>query len=250
MNEALFHGFQQALLRASGPLPCGLAVNSQTSERFAVHRRTCRSALVEALRSAYPSIVVAVGIDCFDALTEEFILQTPPRSPVLQEYSPEFPAFLDMYPNLSRWPWLGDVARIDWARREAYHFRDADPLTAHQLQAWPAEDLMQATLDLNPSLRTLVSPHPAWSLWCCQWESRQAPSGAAWTAECVQVWRVDIDVRQRAIGAGEARLRQALADGWRLADALSAALDHDPGFETTAALTTLISDGLIVAVNH
>jgi hypothetical protein len=250
MNDTMFSDFHQALLHTSAPLPSGLAALPQASERFAVHQQTCRSGLVEALRSTYPAIAAAVGTDYFDALAAEFILHAPPRSPVLQEYSPLFPGFLEHFPPLCAWPWLGDVARIDWARRESYHAGDADPMTAEQLQAWPVEVLMDASLRLSPSLCTLVSPHPAWSLWCCQMESQAAPIGEAWRAECTQVWRVDGEVRQRVIGAGEALLRQRLADRQRLGEALQAALAHDPGFNARTALTALISDDLIVAVIH
>ena len=221
MNDTLLAEFQSALLDAAAPLPTFLATDAQTSARFAVHRHTCRSGLIDALRSAYPAIVTAVGDTYFDALAAEFSLRSPPRSPVLQEYSPEFPGFLDQFQPLVDWPWLGDVARIDWARREAYHAHDAAPLGARQLQAWPADALMDASLKLHPSLR-----------------------------ESVQVWRNDLGVHQRLLGAGEASLRRAIADGWPLGDAIQTAQTLDPQFDPVSAFASLLGEGLIVALNR
>lgn len=249
MNDTLLAEFQSALLDAIAPLPTFLATDAQTSARFAVHRHTCRSGLIDALRSTYPAIVTAVGDTYFDALAAEFSLRSPPRSPVLQEYSPEFPGFLDQFQPLVDWPWLGDVARIDWARREAYHAHDAAPLGARQLQAWPADALMDASLKLHPSLRTLSSPYPAWSLWLFQQHS-DAPAADVWRAESVQVWRNDLGVHQRLLGAGEASLRRAIADGWPLGDAIQTAQTLDPQFDPVSAFASLLGEGLIVALNR
>jgi Putative DNA-binding domain len=250
MNNARLVEFQSALLDAAASLPAGFASDAQTSARFAVHRHTCRTGLIEALRSAYPVIVAAVGDAYFDALAAEFSLRSPPRSPVLQEYSPEFPEFLDRFPPLADWPWLGDVARIDWARREAYHAEDATTLTAGELQAWPVEALMDASAGLHPSMRTLDSPHPAWSLWHSLQRRSEAPTEDAWRAESVQVWRTDAGVHQRPLGCGEAVLRRTIADGLPLGDAIHIAHMRDSRFDPVSAFASLVSEGLIVALNH
>jgi hypothetical protein len=248
MSAVPFAEFQGALLDASIALPAGFDTDPQTAARFAVHRHTCRSALIGALRSAYPAIIVAVGEDFFDALAAAFILQSPPQSPVLQEYSPKFAEFLDCFAMLAEWPWLGDVARIDWSRRVAYHALDATPFTGADLQALPVETLLAATLQLHPSLRVLNSSFPAWSLWNRR-QGTEASADLAWHAQSTQVWRIDHAVCQRQISIGEAMLRHALGDGCTLSDALCRAHTKDANFDATSAFGALVSDGLIVAVN-
>jgi hypothetical protein len=250
MNASPSANFLSALLDVAATLPAALTLDANTAARFAVHRHTCRHGLIDALRSAYPAVATAVGETYFDALAAEFIQHSPPSSPVLQEYSPEFPDFLEHFPPLAEWPWLGDIAHIDWARREAYHAADADVLGAAHLQALPVEVLLQASLCLHPSLRTLSSPHPAWSLWQCQHAPGDGLVEDQWRAESLQVWRTDGEVHLRLLGAGEAALRRGLADGLSLGDALQAAHDHDPEFDAGAAFTALIGDRLIVAVIH
>lgn len=250
MNDTFFADVHGALLHADAPPPAGLGQAASAAERFAVHQHTCRSALLAALRSAYPAIVVALGDEYFDALAAEFMRQSPPSSPVLQEYSPLFPGFLDGFAPLAQWPWLGDVARIDWARREAFHAMDAQPMDAWQLRVWPVQSLLQASLQLHPALRTLDSAHPAWSLWQRQQASQDPVSEDAWQPQSVQVWRVDGQVRQRPLGAGESSLRHSLAEGRTVGQALHQSQAIDPAFNTATAFAALVGDGLVVAVNH
>jgi hypothetical protein len=248
MNALRSAEFLAAVLDVTGQLPAHVAVDANTAARFAVHRHTCRHGLIETLRTAYPAVATAVGETYFDALAVEFIQHAPPASPVLHEYSPDFPDFLDQFPPLADWPWLGDVARVDWARREAYHAADAESLSSEQLQAWPLEALLHASLHLHPSLRTLSSAYPAWSLWHCQQSPGDGLAEDRWSAESLQVWRIDGDVHLRLLDAGEAALRRGLTDGLTLADALQAALTLDPEFDASRALAALIGDRLIVAV--
>jgi hypothetical protein len=250
MKDRFFTDFHGALLHADAPPPAGLHPDTQAAERFAVHQHTSRGGLVAALRAAYPAIVVALGDEYFDALAVEFMHQSPPSSPVLQEYSPLFAGFLDGFAPLSQWPWLGDVARIDWARREAYHAADAEPLNAWQLRVWPAEALLQASLRLHPSLRTLDSPYPAWSLWQRQQQPPDPASDDTWQPQSIQVWRVGGQVHQRLLGAGEAALRHALADARTVGQAMHRAQASDPAFNASTAFATLVGDGLVVAVNR
>jgi hypothetical protein len=250
MNDRFFADFHGVLLHAEAPPPTGLAPGAQAAERFAVHQHTSRGGLLAALRSAYPAIVVALGDEYFDALAVEFMRHSPPSSPVLQEYSPLFAGFVEGFAPLAQWSWLGDVARIDWARREAYHAADAEPLNAWQLRVWPAEALLQASLQLHPSLRTLDSVHPAWSLWQRQQQPPDPNFDDTWQPQSIQVWRAGGQVYQRLLGAGEATLLHGLADARTLGQAMHRAQENDPEFNASTAFATLVGDGLVVAVNH
>lgn len=250
MKDSFFADFHAALLHADAAPPAGVHPAAQAAERFAVHQHTSRGGLVAALRSAYPAIVVALGDEYFDALAVEFMRDSPPSSPVLQEYSPQFAGFLEGFAPLAQWAWLGDVARIDWARREAYHAADAEPMSAWQLRVWPPEALLQASLQLHPSLRTLDSAHPAWSLWQRQQQPLDPASGDTWQPQSIQVWRVGGHVHQRLLGAGEAALRHALANARTLGQAMHRAQASDPEFNASTAFATLVGDGLVIAVNR
>ncbi|MBK8283759.1 MAG: putative DNA-binding domain-containing protein [Ahniella sp.] len=242
--------FVSALLDAEPMVLAHFSKRCPGPRALRVHRHTTRIGLTDTLRTAYPAVVNAVGDTYFDALAAEFIRDNPPRSPVMQEYSPAFPDFLEGFPPLSAWPWLGDVARIDWARREAYHATDAVALTARQLQTWPIETLMSSMPRLHPSLRIIESPHPAWSLWCRQQPGANPPREEGWYAESVQIWRVDLDVKQRQLTQGEAAVRQQTGRWLVIWRRPAQNGNKGPHFDAASAITSLIVDGLIVALEH
>ncbi len=250
MNAALFPEFVSAMLDAEPMLPDAFPRDAQVHERFGVHRNTSRIGLTDTLRTAYPAVVNAVGDTYFEALAAEFIRAMPPRSPVMQEYSPALPEFIEGFPPLSAWPWLGDVGRIDWARREAHHAEDAVALTARQLQALSIDTLMNSLPRLHPSLRMIESPHPALSLWFYQQSGGAMSTEIRWHAESVQVWRIGFEVKQRRLTTGEAVLRHELAGGRSFGDALHRTTERESHFDATSAITSLIVDGLIVALEH
>lgn len=225
---------------------------------LAVHRGTVRHALIEALREAFPAVRAAVGEEYFRALAAEFVARHPPRSPVLQEYGDGFAHFAAGFPPLRDWPWLADLARIDWARREAYHAADAAPMA---ILRWPAQDaaaLLAMRFELHPSLRLLESPHPLASLWFAHQPDAGDPGDGGgdasvdvvWTAEACRVWRIGERVHVERTTASEVALLRALAQGRSLLlalwDAFDGALDQA---RIAPLLQRLIDDRLIVAVH-
>lgn len=244
----------EALLRAETIPPP--SVDLRLERAIEVHRNTVRHALLAALRETFPAVRVAVDEDYFDALAAEFVAAHPPRSPVMQEYGGDFASFIDDFVPLQDWPWLADLARIDWARREAYHAADADPMAASELLALDPAALLAMRLELHPSLRLLESPHPLASLWFAH-QQDDADDGAAaasaeiaWQAEACRVWRMDERVRVRRVSTREAAVLRALIDGRSL---LCALWDGHAGEIDQAGtiqwFRQLIDDRLIVAMH-
>ncbi|MFZ5637908.1 MAG: putative DNA-binding domain-containing protein [Pseudomonadota bacterium] len=220
---------------------------------LAVHRDTVRHALITALRETFPAVRLAVGEDYFDALAAEFVAAQPPHSPVLQEYGDGFASFVAGFPPLHDWPWLADLARIDWARREAYHAADAEPMTWSDLLALDPSTLLATRLELHPALRVLDSPHPLASLWFAHQQDDadgDAPVEVAWNAEACLVWRKGERVQVRRASAHESTALRALSDGRSL---LLALWQGDDGAieptRTVRWLQQLIDDRLIVAAH-
>ncbi|MBL8296823.1 MAG: putative DNA-binding domain-containing protein [Rhodanobacteraceae bacterium] len=246
MKPALFPYLITALSSAEFTPPATLAESLHS--RLAVHRQTVRHALLETLRASYPAIERAVGSEYFRAVAAEFIACSPPRTPVLQEYGSEFPEFLQKFPPLQAWPWLADLAQLDWTRQIVTHAADATALTPQTLAALPEAGLLQARLRLHPALRWLISPYPIDQLWLRQDEEHHGPE-LQWQPVSLQVWRPDAQVMQRRLQPGEAQLRQGLRAGARLIDALQSARQAAPEFDPDTALAALFTERLIVGVD-
>lgn len=227
-HPAFLHGFAQAL--AGGALPPGLtAPGGEQERRFAVYRNNVAVARAEALAARFPVIRQLTGDDFFFALARVFISAHPPQGPVLQEWGAAFPRFVQDFPALAAHPYMADVARIEWARGEAYHAADAVPLPPAALAGADPETLR---LSLHPSLRLLHLDHPAVSIWAAhQPGARPAPLPQG--PEVALILRdPGFAVPVWSLPPGDAALVAALLRGEPLAraagDAQAAEAGHDP----------------------
>lgn len=208
-----------------GPPPPGLAARApeEIARRLDVYRNNVATGLAKALAARFPVIQRLVG-DAFFAATARVFAQTHrPQSPVLATWGDAFPAFLATFAPLSGFPYLADVARIEYARGLAFHAADARPIHPARLAtATPAE----LRLTLHPSVMLLRLAHPAVSIWARhQPEGGHLPPGTG--PETALILRDPaFAVHVRALDTGDAALMAALLSGATLAQA--AAPGHDP----------------------
>lgn len=150
--------FRSAL--RDGTLPPGVtaAHPAEAARRFAVYRNNVAVSLGQALGRRFPVIQRRVGDEFFAALARAYLAADPPRSPVLMEWGAGFADFLAGFRPLAGWPFMADVARIEWARGLAFHAADAPPWT---LPSWP-----------QPTLKRCGWPCTLRS-GCCGWTIRR-----------------------------------------------------------------------------
>lgn len=205
--------------------------------RFAVYRNNVMHSLSSALARRFPVVQRLVGAEFFAALAVEFIRDHAPRSPVLLHWGDAFPCFLREFPPLAGLPYLNDVARIEYARGQAYHAADIQPLGPELLAG--ASDPGALRLRLAPSLRLLDCAHPAVTIWTAN-QPGGNPAVRANGPEWALIWRQrDFQVPVRRITAEEAAFLAALVARHPLAQAA----EHIP--DPTPTLAMLISEGLI-----
>lgn len=236
-------GFDAAL--RGGPLPEGLTARDTTevARRFAVYRNNVAVSLTAALASRFPAIRRLVGEEFFSAIAALYAGAERPRSPVLSEWGAGFAEFLEGFPPLSAYPYLGDVARIEYARGRAFHAADAAPVDPARLAA---ADPARVRLTLHPSVICLRLAHPAVSIW-----ARTQPDGEglplATGPETALILRdAAFQVPVRSIGAGDAALVQAILSGGTLGDAAGAARAAEAGHDPQHLLVALMRAGAIV----
>ena len=151
--------FAAALRDPAIPPPAGVVGpdGGPAPRRFAVYRNNVLVALGNALAGAFPAVGRIVGEEFFRAMARNYVLETPPTSPVLLDYGVTFPDFIAGFEPAASLPYLPDVARLERAWREAYHAADAKPLGPADLAGIPPEDLPDAVFSLHPSLRIVPS---------------------------------------------------------------------------------------------
>lgn len=246
MHTALQAHFAAALLEPDmdiAPLAAPAFV-AQAQSRFAIHRNNVVAGLAAALARGFPAIQRLLGDDYFAALAAEFVRAHPPVGPVLLEWGEALPAFLDTFVPLAEHPYLGDVARLEWARRCAYHAADAEPLTVAALRALPAEKVGELRPAAHPSVQRLHSPHPVLTLWQAQQDDSDIAMPIDWQPQQALVFREAGLVRAELLTPPIAALLDAVEHRLTLADALDRVAGL--GLDAAAALAGAIDNSLLV----
>ncbi|TVR82099.1 MAG: DUF2063 domain-containing protein [Rhodospirillales bacterium] len=215
--------------------------------RFAVHRNNVLVGLVDALGETFPAVRALVGEEFFRAAGAAFVRAHPPESPVLILWGGAFPDWIAAFPPAAGVPYLGDVARLEWAWTEAYNAAEATPLAAPALAAVPGERLPDMRLVLHPAVRLVASRFPVASLWADVTGRETGLRPELAQAETALVSRPYDVVSVRAIPTASAAFLSALAGGHTLG-AAAAAGTAEPGFDLAAEITALFQAGLVAAL--
>ncbi|MEM9099554.1 MAG: DNA-binding domain-containing protein [Pseudomonadota bacterium] len=204
-----------ALLAPEDPAPEAVA----DAHRFAVYRNNVVVSLIDAIAATYPAVLALVGEAFFRAAAREFVLKNPPDSPILIHYGGAFPAWIAAFPPAAGVPYLGDVARLEWAWNRAYNAAEAEPIDPESLAELPPEQLAMSVVELHPSFALISSPYPAVSLWAEATERVPATDLDLSTPETGLVIRPRELVDVRAITPQMARFLTQIAEGAPIATA-------------------------------
>lgn len=217
MTPRTLEAFSQALLSPE-PLLAGVAVQADGTlqQRLAIYRNNLRAARTEALRQGFPVLDRLLGHDCFTALAAEFIRQHPPVSAVLHEYGAGLADFIRGFAPLAALGYLADVARLEWARLQAFHAADAPVLRIAEMDLTTLAERLGQPLQWHPSVTLLRSEHPLYQLWLSQVDTTPAPHAGCWHAEQVLVWRQGLQLRTQALDEASVLLLVAAREPVRL----------------------------------
>ncbi|MDZ7839892.1 MAG: DNA-binding domain-containing protein [Gammaproteobacteria bacterium] len=244
-------GFARALRDPGSPLPNGLrdAAPGGSSRRFDVYRNNMVVSLVEALGSTFPAVQRLVGEEYFSAAARAYVQEAPPDSPVLLYYGRTFGDFLDALPSASGVPYLGDVARLEWARIKALHAADAEPASIEALAGVNEARLESITFTLQSGLSVIRSHWPVVSLWnaCMNRETSEEVDMS--TPEAAVVVRPALKVGVHVPPPGGAEFLAALREGATLGAAAGRAMDSDESFDLAGLLRFVFETGAVTAVH-
>ena len=216
--------------------------------RLEVHRNNVLGSLVAVLAAAYPATCHTAGEALFRRLAAGFIRAHPPRRPQLLAYGGAFPAYLALAAGLPELlAYLPDLARLEWARNEAYFAADATPLRPEALRTIAPDRYGELCFQLHPSTRLLRLRFAVSARWQSAQESEPARLPSCPEAgEHIVVVRPELVVHHHVIDAPSFDFLGALARGARLQAAASSVLAAWPDFDLQHCLAKALSELLFV----
>ncbi len=132
--------------------------------RLNIYKNTIYQNLTNALKIAYPKLVVLVGEEFFEFLVHEYIKEALPASGVLLEYGNNFGEFMENFPSLQEYKYTCDLAKFEWLHHECHHAIEEKAITLLDIAKALEQDA-----DYIPSMKSCVrffhSKFPVLQIW-------------------------------------------------------------------------------------
>lgn len=193
--------------------------------------------LHDALKEDFAAVCAILGEHRFHNLVTDYLIAHPPSHYSLRYAGGQLPGFLHHYAATQDWPFLADLAALEWAILDAFDAADTPALLAETLAAVPQQRWPDLRLQLSPSLRLLDLSWPVDEIW------KQARQGDAAAPErhptALRIWRQNFTVYHRRIDAAErAALRVAGGGGCfaEICEQVALEADEVGGAERAVAL--------------
>ncbi|WP_229427293.1 MNIO family bufferin maturase [Massilia atriviolacea] len=219
-----------------------------SADRFGLYRGNLGVTWNKALAAACPVLRQLVGDDFFGALARAYGKAHPSVDADLNRFGAGFAGFLDDFPPVADYPYLPDMARLEWALHRAHYAADAPALGAEALASLTPDAFEQARYALHPACSLIGSRWAVVSLW----QAHQPGSGVDFPADMDRpgaalvarpLWKTEV----LALSPAHAAALGALAGGYTMGEALDAAFALDEQFDIGAHLAQWIALGILLA---
>lgn len=217
-------------------------------DRLSLYRGNLTVTWDKALTNAYPVIRQLVGDEFFTALTRAYGMAHPSDNPDLNRFGATFGAFLAGFKHVADFPYLPDMARLEWALHRAHYAADVPALGAAELAGLAPDAFETARFALHPAATLFAS---GWAV-VPLWQAHQSAGGGHFpddltAASCAVVarprWKADVvPLPPAALAALE-----LLGKGEAMGTALDAAFDLDDEFDIPNHLKQWIDLGLLAS---
>lgn len=239
--------FSHALFDAAQEGPVQAAIRAD-GERFALYRGNLTAGWDKVLSSAYPVLRQLVGEEFFSALTRAFGMAHPSDSGDLNQFGAHFARFLAGFEHVAAYPYLPDMARLEWALHRAHYAPDAPALDGAALGALDPAAFELARFALHPACTLIASDWAVAPLWF----AHQAGSGVDFPDDLAQAsWAVVARLAFRpvltSLSAASHAALSCLGAGSTMGEALDAAFEIDDDFDMSTSLQQWLALGLLAA---
>ncbi|MCA1246968.1 DUF692 family multinuclear iron-containing protein [Massilia sp. MS-15] len=164
-QEDMQQRFGAALLDADQDAALAPLLKQGGLARLPLYRGNLVAGWERALAAAYPVLQQLVGAQAMAGLARAYGRAHPSQDPDLGAFGADFPAFLAGVEAAAPYPYLPDVARLEWAVHRAHLAPDSPPLGLDALAGMAPSALDGARITLHPSAALLDSPWATAALW-------------------------------------------------------------------------------------
>lgn len=235
-SAALFDGAHEAQIL--GHLTGG-------AERFSLYRGNLSATWDKVLSAAFPVIRALLGAEFFSALGRAFGMAHPSDDPDLNRFGAGFADFLARFEHVADYPYLPDMARLEWALHRSYYAPERQALGANALAALSPDDFERARFALHPAASLFASAWAVVPLWLAHQPGQDAFPDDMATHSAAAIVRPQWKTEVVPLDAAQYGALAALGAGNCMGEALDAAFDIDEHFDIAANLGQWLSLALL-----
>jgi hypothetical protein len=215
------------------------------------YQANASASALRSVQTAYPVIAQLVGDETFALLARDFWSQHPPTRGDLAQWGGDLPVFIASITALQTEPYLGDVAKIEWALQIAATATDkTTDLTTFSLLT--EHDPGALSLLLAPGTALVHSHYPIASILTAHLYASPSFEEVGQklqqkSPEIALVWRQGLRPMVALCTASDAAFVGQLLAGKSLLDALNTATEEESGkFDFNAWLPLAVQNGLLI----
>ena len=248
--QTLQSAFQDALLQDLPLEPALLGARGVV--QFGVYRSAYRARLRAALRDNFEVLPLVMGDEAFDALANAYMDAHPSGHYSLRWFGHQLCTFMRANEALVDHPALVDLARMEWALRQAFDAASAATLTSADLAAVPAADWADLRLTLHPSVQLLDLQWAIGPIWHALKSGPTELAPPAALHHHLLVWRQGMNTQWKSLNTTEAVFVQCLLAGQhfgQVCEALARSVGEDGAAAAAVALLSeLLHAGALAAL--
>ena len=219
-------------------------------QRFALYRGNLSATWDKVLSAAYPVIRQLVGEAFFSALTRAYGLAQPAQDADLNRFGDRFAAFLASFEHVAAYPYLADMARLEWAVHRMHYAPDTSALDAAALAEFAPDAFETLRFGMGPCT-LLASDYAVAPLWLAhQPDTAQDFPDDMNHPSIALVARPRFRTEVLAIDAASHAALAALQQGGTMGEALDAAFDLDEQFNLASRLQQWLALGLLATFDR
>lgn len=166
----------------------------------------------DSLMDDFPSLVKLLGEDEFHNLVVRYLAQYPPQSYTLSMVGKNLPHFLANQEDLlQRYPYLADLAEMEWLMIDIYDKQDGELLLKEDLQKIQPEEWTSLKLKRIEAAKLLKSSWPLIEIYKGLQQEKPRLDTIQKTPTHVIVWRKKNDVFYKSVETQEYECLERLA---------------------------------------
>jgi hypothetical protein len=231
-------------------------------ERLDIYANMYFFRLLDCLAEDFPKVRAALGPERFHNLVTDYVLRHPSEHPSLRHLGRRLPEFIKNHEPAAGFPFLADLARLEWTRADLFDAADAPPLSRSALARLPQESAGEARFRFIPAFALLRFDHDVVRYWRALDEAGAGTDAAASgritlphpvrRRTAARVWRKDLVVYHAGLDEEEAHALELALQGetlGRICQVLAAGRSAAQATERAGrTIQAWIEDGILAEI--